>query len=117
MLIQHERLQQMERTMSLNEDVLRMLTLRLEEMPEGQSIQMRAKAPEFAFGLPGGSNILGEFDPAGFLDGKDQDTVYKYREAELAHGRVAMLASLEAKDASLSSASLLSLSSIRPTLM
>ena len=35
---------EMERTMSLNEDVLRMLTLRLEEMPEGQSIQMRAKA-------------------------------------------------------------------------
>ena len=57
---------------------------------------MKAKAlkNEFAFGLPGGANILGEFDPAGFLEGKDQDTVYKYREAELTHGRVAMLASL-----------------------
>merc|ERR1719198_2854977 len=51
-------------------------------------------APAFAYGLPGGANILGEWDPAGFLDGKDQDTVYKYREAELTHGRVAMLASL-----------------------
>merc|ERR1719198_1133337 len=51
-------------------------------------------APAFAYGLPGGANILGEFDPAGFIEGKDQDTVYKYREAELAHGRVAMLASL-----------------------
>ena len=30
--------------MALNEDVLRMMTLRIEEMPEGQSIQMRAKA-------------------------------------------------------------------------
>jgi small subunit ribosomal protein S6 len=30
--------------MALNEDVLRMLTLRIEEMPEGPSIQMRAKA-------------------------------------------------------------------------
>ena len=50
--------------------------------------------PAFAYGLPGAANILGEFDPAGFLEGKDQDTVYKYREAELTHGRVAMLASL-----------------------
>jgi hypothetical protein len=49
---------------------------------------------EFAFGLPGSANILGEFDPAGFLEGKDKDTVYKYREAEITHGRVAMLASL-----------------------
>merc|ERR1719453_737514 len=54
----------------------------------------KAAAPAFAYGLPGGSNILGEFDPAGFLDGKDEDTVFKYREAELTHGRVAMLASL-----------------------
>merc|ERR1719472_771842 len=51
-------------------------------------------APEFAYGLPGGANILGEWDPAGFLEGKDKDTVFKYREAELTHGRVAMLASL-----------------------
>jgi len=55
---------------------------------------MKAKAAEFAYGLPGGANILGEFDPAGFLEGKDKDTVYKYREAEITHGRVAMLASL-----------------------
>merc|ERR1712224_1044551 len=50
--------------------------------------------PAFAYGLPGGANILGEWDPAGFLEGKDKDTVFKYREAELTHGRVAMLASL-----------------------
>ena len=37
---------------------------------------------------------LGEFDPAGFLDGKDKLEVYRLREAELAHGRVSMLASL-----------------------
>ena len=49
---------------------------------------------EFAYGLPGGANILGEFDPAGFLEGKDKLEVYKFREAELTHGRVAMLASL-----------------------
>merc|ERR1712176_766173 len=57
--------------------------------------QMKAVAKaEFCYGLPGGDNILGEFDPAGFLDGKDKLEVYRLREAELAHGRVAMLASL-----------------------
>jgi len=57
--------------------------------------QMKAAAvKEFAFGLPGGANILGEFDPAGFLEGKDKLEVYRLREAELTHGRVAMLASL-----------------------
>ena len=48
----------------------------------------------FAYGLPGADNILGEFDPLNFLEGKDQLEVYRLREAELAHGRVAMLASL-----------------------
>merc|ERR1711918_282131 len=38
--------------------------------------------------------ILGEWDPAGFLEGADKDTVFKYREAEITHGRVGMLASL-----------------------
>jgi len=57
--------------------------------------QMKAKAaPAFAFGLPGGDNILGEWDPAGFLENKDKLEVYRLREAELTHGRVSMLASL-----------------------
>ena len=54
---------------------------------------MKAAATEFAFGLPGGDNILGEFDPAGFLENKPKLEVYRLREAELAHGRVGMLAS------------------------
>merc|ERR1712094_110739 len=37
---------------------------------------------------------LGDFDPANFLTGKSQLEVYRFREAELTHGRVAMLASL-----------------------
>merc|ERR1719247_1291120 len=53
-----------------------------------------AKKAEFAFGLPGGANVLGEFDPAGFLENKSQDEVFRLREAELAHGRVSMLASV-----------------------
>ena len=57
--------------------------------------RMAAKAAaEFAYGLPGNGNILGDFDPAGFMAGKDKLEVYRLREAELAHGRVSMLASL-----------------------
>eukprot|EP00322_Chrysochromulina_rotalis_P024971 CAMPEP_0115862842 /NCGR_PEP_ID=MMETSP0287-20121206/18387_1 /TAXON_ID=412157 /ORGANISM="Chrysochromulina rotalis, Strain UIO044" /LENGTH=169 /DNA_ID=CAMNT_0003317281 /DNA_START=68 /DNA_END=577 /DNA_ORIENTATION=- len=36
----------------------------------------------------------GEFDPAGFLEGKTELEVNRYREAELTHGRVSMLAAL-----------------------
>ena len=57
-----------------------------------------AKAPAFAYGLPGNFNALGgaelNFDPAGFLDGKSELEVNRYRECELTHGRVGMLASL-----------------------
>jgi len=58
-----------------------------------------AAKEEFGYGLPGAANILGEFDPAGFMttaDGKLKPKleVYRLREAELAHGRVSMLASL-----------------------
>ena len=35
----------------------------------------------------------GEFDPANLLADKSKNEVYKYREAELTHGRVGMLAS------------------------
>ena len=55
-----------------------------------------AKA-SFAYGLPGNTNALGgaelNFDPAGFLEGKSEVEVNRYRECELTHGRVGMLAS------------------------
>jgi hypothetical protein len=51
----------------------------------------------FAYGLPGNYNAFGggelNFDPAGFLEGKSELEVNRYREAELTHGRVGMLAS------------------------
>merc|ERR1711966_417024 len=54
-------------------------------------------APAFAYGLPGNFNALGgaelNFDPAGFLKGKSELEVNRYREAEITHGRVGMLAS------------------------
>jgi hypothetical protein len=58
----------------------------------------RGKKNEFAYGLPGNFNILGggelNWDPAGFLEGKSELEVNRYREAELTHGRVGMLAAL-----------------------
>merc|ERR1719454_7515 len=56
------------------------------------------KKNAFAYGLPGNFNALGggelNWDPAGFLDGKSELEVNRYREAELTHGRVGMLAAL-----------------------
>merc|ERR1719201_157518 len=50
----------------------------------------------FAYGLPGNINIIGgpelNWDPYGFLEGKSKLEVYRYRECELTHGRVGMLA-------------------------
>lgn len=52
----------------------------------------------FCYGMPGNVNILGgaryDFDPLNFLEGKTQIEVNRYRECELTHGRVGMLAAL-----------------------
>ena len=42
--------------------------------------------------LPGALAPVGFFDPLGFADKADEATLKRYREAELTHGRVAMLA-------------------------
>ena len=44
--------------------------------------------------LPGILEPTGFFDPAGFSEGVSSSELKRYREAELTHGRVAMLASL-----------------------
>lgn len=46
------------------------------------------------FGLPGDVMPLGYFDPAGFLSGKPVGEVKRFRESEIMHGRVAMMACL-----------------------
>ena len=61
--------------------------------PQPQAAPKKAP-PAFAYGLPGNVGPAGDFDPAGFLKGKSELEVYRYREAELTHGRVSMLASL-----------------------
>jgi len=47
---------------------------------------------EFCYGLPGNIAPAGNFDPANLLEGASKEQVYRYREAELTHGRVGMLA-------------------------
>merc|ERR1719221_1521554 len=49
---------------------------------------------EFCYGLPGVVSPTGEFDPANMLGGTPKEEVMRWREAELTHGRVGMLASL-----------------------
>jgi len=56
---------------------------------------LTGKAPrpsEFCYGLPGALPPVGEFDPFNLLEGKTKDQVLTWREAELQHCRVGMLA-------------------------
>jgi len=46
----------------------------------------------YADDLPGALPPVGFFDPLGFAEKADENTLKRYREAELTHGRVAMLA-------------------------
>jgi len=52
-----------------------------------------AATSEFCYGLPGAIAPAGKFDPANLLEGASKAEVYRWREAELTHGRVGMLAS------------------------
>lgn len=49
---------------------------------------------EFAKTLPGVVAPLGYFDPAGIVGDCAQEEILRFREAELTHGRVAMMAAL-----------------------
>jgi hypothetical protein len=44
--------------------------------------------------IPGALDHVGLFDPLGFSDKADEATLKRYREAELTHGRVPMLAAV-----------------------
>jgi hypothetical protein len=48
----------------------------------------------FAYGLPGSLDPVPAFDPLGYAANADFETMKQYREAELQHGRVAMLAAI-----------------------
>merc|ERR1719390_8736 len=53
-----------------------------------------SKKDDFLYGLPGTGHLYGlqGFDPLGFATGKSKDGVFRLREAEITHARVAMLA-------------------------
>merc|ERR1711966_362781 len=70
--------------------------LKIPSMPTGRSnikAVATSRSSEFAYGLPGVTASFGEFDPLNLLEGKSKGEVYKWREAELAHGRVALIPS------------------------
>ncbi|GMH46610.1 hypothetical protein TrRE_jg8810 [Triparma retinervis] len=53
-----------------------------------------ADASKPCFGLPGAISPLGFFDPLGFTKDKELTGVKRLREAEIMHGRVAMMATV-----------------------
>jgi hypothetical protein len=53
-----------------------------------------ADPKKFCYGLPGSVAPLGEFDPLGFCKDRDLVGVKRFREAEVMHGRVAMMATV-----------------------
>jgi len=53
-----------------------------------------ADESKFCAGLPGAIAPLGDFDPLGFSQGLSLQEVKRYREAEVTHGRVAMMATV-----------------------
>jgi len=52
----------------------------------------KADPNKFCAGLPGSLQPLGEFDPLGFTKDLSVQEIKRYREAEVTHGRVSMLA-------------------------
>merc|ERR1719421_775671 len=62
--------------------------------PVRANVRMVAESNKaFCYGLPGAISPAGEFDPANLLEGVSKEEVLRWREAELTHGRVGMLAS------------------------
>ena len=60
--------------------------------PKRANVKAQAGSTEFCYGLPGNIAPVGDFDPANFLEGKSKADVMRFREAEITHGRVGMLA-------------------------
>merc|ERR1719324_1540315 len=61
--------------------------------PARATASISAKNSEFCYGLPGAIAPAGQFDPANLLEGVSKEEVMRWREAEITHGRVGMLAS------------------------
>jgi len=53
-----------------------------------------ADPSKFCAGLPGALPPVGNFDPLGFTNDKSVEEIKRFREAEVTHGRVAMMATV-----------------------
>merc|ERR1711966_544351 len=61
--------------------------------PAAPATKAAAAKPAFSVEtMPGALAPVGFFDPIGFAANADENTLKRYREAEVTHGRVAMLA-------------------------
>merc|ERR1719183_3444867 len=68
-----------------------------EPAPAPAAVAINGWTPDeskFAWGLPGNIDPAGDFDPFGYAEGASLATMKMYREAEVTHGRVAMVATL-----------------------
>ena len=61
---------------------------------EAEAVPVDPDAGKFCFGLAGSIAPIEQFDPMGLLNDASKEQVMVWREAELTHGRVGMLASL-----------------------
>merc|ERR1719410_497955 len=69
----------------------------VEEAPKSNVVALNGWIPDAnlpCYGLPGISGPLGFFDPLGFTKDMDVMGVKRFREAEIMHGRVAMMATV-----------------------
>jgi len=69
----------------------------VEEAPKPTVVALNGWVPDASlpcYGLPGAIGPLGFFDPLGFTNDMDLLGVKRFREAEVMHGRVAMMATI-----------------------
>lgn len=70
----------------------RVVVVRAEGETEAAEPEAPPPPPKFCLGMAGSTAPLGEFDPLNFLEDKSENQIKLFREAEITHGRVSMLA-------------------------
>ena len=82
-------------TTSNGATALRMADMPMDNEKEWPTVNgWKADPTKFCAGLPGSTAPLGEFDPCGITSEMSIKEIKRYRESEVTHGRVAMLATV-----------------------